>query len=68
MGPDLLFVLELKDGSRIWVAVQSKYAGGPLLSAETLRGAMRSVTPSNYFKSLVRVFSSAENGAECLSA
>ncbi|KAJ7152446.1 hypothetical protein C8R46DRAFT_1302822 [Mycena filopes] len=51
MGPDLMFILRLQDGSRIWVAVQSKFASQTLLTAETLRGAIRSVTPKNYYSS-----------------
>ncbi|KAF9552856.1 hypothetical protein CPC08DRAFT_822630 [Agrocybe pediades] len=51
MGPDLLFVLRLSDGSLIWVALQAKYSVGKnyLLSRPYLRRAMRSVTPSYFF-------------------
>ncbi|KAF8169872.1 hypothetical protein K438DRAFT_1982996 [Mycena galopus ATCC 62051] len=51
MGPDLLFILRLQDGKRIWVAVQSKYENSSLLSKEKLEEALRSVTPKNYFSS-----------------
>ncbi|KAJ6487596.1 hypothetical protein C8R45DRAFT_993714, partial [Mycena sanguinolenta] len=49
MGPDLLFILQLESGKRIWVAVQSKYASSTQLDAESLRIALRSVTPAKYF-------------------
>jgi len=51
MGPDLIFVLRLSDGSLIWVALQAKYSMGKnfLLSRPYLRRAMRSVTPSYFF-------------------
>ncbi|TFK35170.1 hypothetical protein BDQ12DRAFT_325383 [Crucibulum laeve] len=51
MGPDLIFVLKLEDGSFIWVALQAKYSLGKngSLSRPFLRRAMRSVTPSNFF-------------------
>ncbi|KAF8057442.1 hypothetical protein FPV67DRAFT_1527494 [Lyophyllum atratum] len=51
MGPDLLFVLRLGDGSTMWVAVQAKYSTGKngTLSRLFLRRAMRSVTPSKFF-------------------
>jgi hypothetical protein len=52
MGPDLLFAIRLKDGRKLWVAVQSKYSGKPLLDAGTLREAIRSVTPINFFSSV----------------
>ncbi|KAJ7217641.1 hypothetical protein B0H12DRAFT_330503 [Mycena haematopus] len=51
MGPDLLFVLELADGKRIWVAVQCKYETTDLLASEKLESALRTVTPENYFSS-----------------
>ncbi|KAJ7133764.1 hypothetical protein C8R43DRAFT_894992, partial [Mycena crocata] len=53
-GPDILFTLRLEDGSRIWVAVQSKYESTTLLDAEKLVSGMRSVTPVNYWSSIVR--------------
>ncbi|KAJ7741220.1 hypothetical protein DFH07DRAFT_751229 [Mycena maculata] len=53
MGPDLLFILRLKDGSKIWVAVQSKFSSRTPLSAETLRDAIRTVTPNQFFSSKV---------------
>lgn len=51
MGPDILFVLKLSDGSLVWVALQAKYSSGRngTLSRLFLRRAMRSVTPSKYF-------------------
>ncbi|KAF9456088.1 hypothetical protein BDZ94DRAFT_1327205 [Collybia nuda] len=51
MGPDLLFILKLMDGSHIWVALQAKYSLGKngALSRIFLRRAMRSVTPSQFF-------------------
>ncbi|KIJ99806.1 hypothetical protein K443DRAFT_8140 [Laccaria amethystina LaAM-08-1] len=51
MGPDLIFVLRLADGSTIWVALQAKFSSGKngSLSRPFLRRAMRSVTPSNFF-------------------
>ncbi|KAF8228667.1 hypothetical protein L208DRAFT_1424348 [Tricholoma matsutake] len=51
MGPDLLFVVKLADGSFIWVALQAKYSLGKngSLSRLFLRHAMRSVTPSKFF-------------------
>ncbi|KAJ7217647.1 hypothetical protein B0H12DRAFT_330834 [Mycena haematopus] len=54
MGPDLLFILELADGKRIWVAVQSKFESSNLLTAEKLKEALRTVTPKNYFSSQKR--------------
>ncbi|KAJ7113002.1 hypothetical protein C8R44DRAFT_882038 [Mycena epipterygia] len=50
-GPDLLFILRLEDGTRIWVAVQSKYESTSLLEAKKLVGGIQSVTPANYFSS-----------------
>ncbi|KAG6908568.1 hypothetical protein DXG01_004126 [Tephrocybe rancida] len=51
MGPDLLFVLRLADGSTIWVALQAKFSLGKngMLTRLLLRQAMRSVTPSKFF-------------------
>ncbi|KAG5643748.1 hypothetical protein DXG03_009682 [Asterophora parasitica] len=51
LGPDLLFVLRLADGTNIWVALQAKYSTGKsgMLSRLYLRRAMRSVTPSEFF-------------------
>ncbi|KAJ6487603.1 hypothetical protein C8R45DRAFT_868593 [Mycena sanguinolenta] len=51
MGPDLLFILQLESGKMIWVAVQSKYASSTLLDTESLKKALRSVTPAKYFSS-----------------
>ncbi|KAG6865084.1 hypothetical protein C0991_005228 [Blastosporella zonata] len=51
MGPDLLFVLRLADGSNIWVVLQAKKSLGKngMLSRLFLRQAMRSVTPSKFY-------------------
>ncbi|KAH9475550.1 hypothetical protein JR316_0012665 [Psilocybe cubensis] len=51
MGPDLVFVLRLSDGSLIWVVLQAKYSLGKngTLSRPNLRKSMRSVTPSYFF-------------------
>ncbi|KAF8808854.1 hypothetical protein BYT27DRAFT_7285678 [Phlegmacium glaucopus] len=51
MGPDLMFVLRLSDGSLIWVALQAKYSKGidGSLSRQFLRHALRSVTPRKFF-------------------
>lgn len=51
MGPDIIFVLRLSDGTLIWVALQAKYSLGKngLLSRPYLRRAMRSVTPAYFF-------------------
>lgn len=56
MGPDLLFVVKLADGSLIWVALQAKYSIGKngSLSRVFLRRAMRSVTPSFFFVDKVK--------------
>ncbi|KAK7054473.1 hypothetical protein VNI00_003671 [Paramarasmius palmivorus] len=54
MGPDLLFVLELvgNPSTYIWVMVQAKRCGNQkYLPRDTLRSAIRSVTPCTYFKS-----------------
>lgn len=51
MGPDLIFILRLSDGSLIWVVLQAKYSVGKngSLSRKFLRQAMRSVTPASFF-------------------
>ncbi|KAJ7753845.1 hypothetical protein B0H16DRAFT_1544119 [Mycena metata] len=54
MGPDLMFVLKVLDGSPqgslLWVAMQAKYSEkGPRLDTETLAGAIRSTTPERYW-------------------
>jgi hypothetical protein len=58
MGPDLLFVLRLEDGERIWVAVQSKFTSSDLLDKGVLTEAVKTVTPVNFFK--VRVYMRVE--------
>jgi len=57
MGPDLIFILRLADGSLIWVVLQAKYSGGKngTLSRAYLRHAMRSVTPSLFFLDKARI-------------
>ena len=57
MGPDLLFILRLSDGSLIWVALQAKYSAGKngSLSRNFLRHAMRSVTPCHFFLDKVSI-------------
>lgn len=56
MGPDLIFILRLEDGTHIWVALQAKYSLGKngSLSRPFLRHAMRSVTPAEFFIDKVR--------------
>ncbi|KAJ7458032.1 hypothetical protein B0H11DRAFT_1738165 [Mycena galericulata] len=54
MGPDLIFVLRVLDGSSpaplLWVALQAKYGeGSSPLKVATLRHAIRSVTPSRFW-------------------
>ena len=58
MGPDLLFILRLSDGTLIWVALQAKYSAGKngSLSRKFLRHAMRSVTPCHFFLDKVSIF------------
>ena len=58
MGPDLIFILRLSDGSLIWVALQAKYSTGKQgsLSRNLLRRAMRSVTPCHFFLDKVSIF------------
>lgn len=61
MGPDLMFILRLSDGSLIWVALQAKYSKGinGSLSRKFLRHAVRSVTPCNFFLNKVSMFAFA---------
>lgn len=51
MGPDLIFVLRMADGSLIWVVLQAKYSYGKngSLSRPLLRHALKSVTPSKFY-------------------
>ncbi|KAF9446423.1 hypothetical protein P691DRAFT_627847, partial [Macrolepiota fuliginosa MF-IS2] len=51
MGPDVMFILRLSDGSLIWVALQTKWSRGDKgnLAKRLLLQAMKSVTPSKYF-------------------
>jgi len=60
MGPDLIFLLRLSDGSLIWVALQAKYSKGRdgSLSRLFLRQALRSVTPCNFFLDKVSILAS----------
>lgn len=55
MGPDLIFVLRLSDGSLIWVVLQAKLSSGKngVLSRDFLRHSMRSVTPALFFRDKV---------------
>ncbi|KAJ7487281.1 hypothetical protein B0H11DRAFT_2015049 [Mycena galericulata] len=50
-GPDIFFILQLGDQakSKIWVALQSKFCCGDLLSKAQLESALRSVTPSRFY-------------------
>jgi hypothetical protein len=52
MGPDLFFVLRLQDGRLIWIAKQAKCYKGEAGLGKDLNRAIRSVTPSNYYKTL----------------
>lgn len=60
MGPDVMFILQLSDGSHIWVALQTKWSlgekGNLKLSKQLLLHAMKSVTPSHYFLDKVSRF------------
>ena len=58
MGPDLIFILRLSDGSLIWVVLQAKYSTGKngSLSRNFLRRALRSVTPRHFFLDKVSLF------------
>lgn len=60
MGPDILFVLRLLDGSSngslIWVALQAKNSENDQLPNGVVSRAIQSVTPSQYF--LARVSAS----------
>lgn len=58
MGPDLLFVLKLQDGSTIWVALQAKRMVGTngQISKEHLRRSIQSVSPNLFFIDKVRFF------------
>ena len=57
MGPDLLFVLRLSDGSCLWVALQAKHCTShKTLPRSELRRALRSVTPRHFFLDSVRHF------------
>ncbi|KAJ6624662.1 hypothetical protein B0H10DRAFT_2186505 [Mycena sp. CBHHK59/15] len=49
MGPDILFILELWNKKRIWVAVQSKYSHDDLLNWDTFVKALASVKPSKFY-------------------
>lgn len=56
MGPDVVFILKLSDGSFIWVALQTKWSLGTNgnLAKKLLLQAVDSVTPSKYFLYKVR--------------
>ncbi|KAJ6470239.1 hypothetical protein C8R47DRAFT_1054920 [Mycena vitilis] len=54
MGPDLIFVLRVLDGSPegslLWVAMQAKFSeASSYLSMKALRSAVRSTTPARYW-------------------
>ncbi|KAJ7162004.1 hypothetical protein C8R43DRAFT_317228 [Mycena crocata] len=52
MGPDILFVLKLRDAneSLLWVAVQSKfYSGEGIFPAPLLRAAVESLSPPKFY-------------------
>ena len=50
MGPDLIFVLRLSDGSLIWVVLQAKYSTErKTIPRKLLRASLRSLTPSLFF-------------------
>ncbi|KAJ7493345.1 hypothetical protein B0H11DRAFT_958677 [Mycena galericulata] len=51
IGPDLLFILRLQDEARslIWVALQSKFSSDDALSGETIRSALPTVTPKEFY-------------------
>ncbi|KAJ7090882.1 hypothetical protein B0H15DRAFT_778576 [Mycena belliarum] len=51
MGPDILFVLRLRDEQRslIWVALQSKFSKQNILPSTTLRKAVPTVTPGKFY-------------------
>ena len=56
MGPDVIFVLELDDKKRIWVALQVKYSesnGTKLLDKSKLDHAVKTVTPEHFFRDKV---------------
>ncbi|KAJ6584170.1 hypothetical protein DFH09DRAFT_267454 [Mycena vulgaris] len=51
MGPDLVFILRLRDENRslIWVALQSKFSSENTLPAGTIRKAITTVTPDQFY-------------------
>lgn len=56
MGPDVIFVLELDNRKRIWVALQVKYSkpnGNKFLDKSKLEHAVKSVTPEHFFRNKV---------------
>ncbi|KAJ7171914.1 hypothetical protein C8R46DRAFT_1215790 [Mycena filopes] len=50
-GPDIMFVLELHNGKRIWVAFQSKYASKTLIDIDVVTRGIDTVKPSRFFHS-----------------
>lgn len=48
MGPDVLFVLQLEDGTFIWVALQAKYHKNPIYG-KNLAKAVRTMAPDKYW-------------------
>lgn len=59
MGPDVLFILKLSDGTFIWVALQAKWSevkkNKRTLAKKLLLKAVESITPSKYFLDKVRI-------------
>ncbi|KAJ7070096.1 hypothetical protein C8F01DRAFT_976075 [Mycena amicta] len=61
MGPDIIFKLELDDGTFVWVVVQCKNhakmqqnkSGFPKKTPEVIREAIKTVTPSEFWKNKV---------------
>ncbi|KAJ6490770.1 hypothetical protein C8R47DRAFT_459029 [Mycena vitilis] len=51
IGPDIMFILELHNGKRIWVAVQSKFGSGERIEMKVARSALESVKPCGFFRS-----------------
>ncbi|KAJ7081315.1 hypothetical protein B0H15DRAFT_744991, partial [Mycena belliarum] len=49
MGPDLLFVLQLKDKTFIWVSIQAKYHQNPIYGQNLVK-AIRTTDPNKYWK------------------
>ncbi|PFH45441.1 hypothetical protein AMATHDRAFT_159722 [Amanita thiersii Skay4041] len=50
MGPDAMFVLRLRGGELLWVALQAKLSKEKVLNKERTASAVRSVTPCKFFR------------------